>query len=100
MNIANIAHSQRQKGKQAPFYQEQFHVQPIPHPAVHQTHGGESEAQCGVLITFLFKFTLKILVKAKNARLKTQLHCCSFPNKVSVNSEGLFWFSISSELLI
>lgn len=64
------------------------------------TDVGESEAQCGVLITFLYKFPLKILVKDKNARLKPQLHCCSYPDKVSVNFEGLFWFSISSELLI
>lgn len=63
---------------------------------------GESEAQHGVLITFLYKFTLKILVKDKNARLKTELRYqgCSFPNKMSVKSEGLFWFPISSELLI
>lgn len=51
---------------------------------------------------FLFKFTLKILVKYKNARLKTQLHYqgCSFPNKMTVDFEGLFQFSVSSELLI
>lgn len=51
---------------------------------------------------FSVKFTLTIPGKDKHATVKPQQHYhgCIFPNKMPVNFEGLFQFSVSSELLI
>lgn len=44
------------------------------------------------IVTFLMQFTLTMLSKGRRAGLQTKQHCegCSFPNKMSVNFEGVF----------